>query len=49
MKLIIARIIAALAGPLPTAAVETEAIEAVWVPEGATVPIVAAPFEQRVF
>jgi hypothetical protein len=57
MNLIIARIIAILFGlwalwlllTLPSATVETEGIEAVWVPEGAAVPIVAAPFEQRVF
>lgn len=49
MKFIISRIILAFTGELPDANVETGQLEAVWVPEDAELPIVAAPFDQRVF
>jgi len=49
MKFIISRIILAFTGELPDATVEVGQPEAVWVPEGVELPIVAAQFDQRVF
>jgi hypothetical protein len=49
LAFIISRIILALFGELPHANVETCQPEAVWVPEGVELPIVAEPFDQRVF